>query len=197
MATFRPSTKPASLRPWPSAEMRCEEGRSSDELLRNPTTGDAGCCARDANGHATVAPPSHAMNWRRLFNRLVGLASSVAGGEAERLHGSVARHKTPRRSLGQSLNLLNREGIRLAPRPPTSRPRICHGLRAQQRQSRHRTKCHGHDDSPRRRIRPLAAADHVDLPRAELPGTHLEKVTKPIEGIASAREPPGSHGSAS
>src|SRR5262245_5956369 len=38
-----------------------------DRVLRNPTTGIAGCCARAANGHATAAPASRAMNSRRLI----------------------------------------------------------------------------------------------------------------------------------
>jgi hypothetical protein len=32
--------------------------------LRNPTTGNAGCCAWAANGHATDTPPSVDMNCR-------------------------------------------------------------------------------------------------------------------------------------
>src|SRR5215831_5337440 len=39
---------------------------SSDVLLRNPTTGSAGCCARAASGHA-AAPPTSVMNSRRLI----------------------------------------------------------------------------------------------------------------------------------
>jgi len=38
-----------------------------DLLLRNPTTGIAGCCARAASGHA-AAPPSSVMNSRRLMS---------------------------------------------------------------------------------------------------------------------------------
>jgi len=35
-------------------------------MLRNPTTGTAGCCARAASGHAAAAPPSSvAKNFRR------------------------------------------------------------------------------------------------------------------------------------
>ena len=65
IATFRPSTKPASFRPWRNAVMSAAS--ASDALRRNPTTGIAGCCARAANGHATVPPPSSAMNSRRLI----------------------------------------------------------------------------------------------------------------------------------
>ena len=39
-----------------------------DELLRNPITGSAGCCARAARGHV-AAPPMSVMNWRRLIIR--------------------------------------------------------------------------------------------------------------------------------
>jgi hypothetical protein len=39
-------------------------------LLRKPTTGIAGCCARAASGHA-VAPPSSVMNSRRFIFALI------------------------------------------------------------------------------------------------------------------------------
>jgi hypothetical protein len=39
---------------------------AGDALLRNPTTGSAGCCPRAASGNATAAPPSSVMNSRRL-----------------------------------------------------------------------------------------------------------------------------------
>jgi hypothetical protein len=44
-------------------------------LLRNPISGDAGCCARAASGHA-AAPPSPAMNSLRRIHPLI---SRVAG----------------------------------------------------------------------------------------------------------------------
>src|SRR5262249_57570131 len=65
MATFLPSTNPASFR-------RCRKGWTiyakpvAGVLLRNPTTGIAGCCARAASGHAATAPPTSVMNSRRL-----------------------------------------------------------------------------------------------------------------------------------
>ena len=44
-----------------------------DSMLRNPTTGIAGCCARAASGHAAAAPPPLAnaksaftRSWRRI-----------------------------------------------------------------------------------------------------------------------------------
>src|SRR5262249_17258006 len=37
----------------------------ADRVLRNPTTGTLGCCARAATGHAIAAPPSAASNSRR------------------------------------------------------------------------------------------------------------------------------------
>jgi len=40
------------------------ESDLSDEPLRNPVIGFAGCCARAASGHA-AAPPSVAKNFRR------------------------------------------------------------------------------------------------------------------------------------
>src|SRR5262245_49848603 len=63
ISTFWPSMKPASLRPWPNAAVRCVA--SASEVLRtNPITGIADCCARAASGQA-AAPPSSVMNWRR------------------------------------------------------------------------------------------------------------------------------------
>src|SRR5437660_5826104 len=56
MATFLPSTNPASFRP-------CRKGSTvyakpvAGVLLRNPTTGSTGCCARAARGHTAAAPP--------------------------------------------------------------------------------------------------------------------------------------------
>src|SRR5262249_24864402 len=64
MATFLPSTNPASFRP-------CRKGSTiyakpvAGVLLRNPATGIAACCARTASGHAAAAPPSVAKDFRR------------------------------------------------------------------------------------------------------------------------------------
>jgi hypothetical protein len=66
MATFSPSMKPASFKPWRNARRR--KG-SVDDGWTNPTTGIAGCCARAASGHTNAAPPSTVMNARR-FTRL-------------------------------------------------------------------------------------------------------------------------------
>src|SRR6266567_8735574 len=67
MATLLPSTNPASFRP-------CRKGSTvyakpvAGVLLRNPTTGIAGCCARAASGHpAAAAPPRSVMNSRRFI----------------------------------------------------------------------------------------------------------------------------------
>jgi hypothetical protein len=62
-AMVNPSTYPASLRPRRNAATVWANG-PGDPILRNPTTGIAGCCARTANGHV-AAPPSLAMNSRR------------------------------------------------------------------------------------------------------------------------------------
>ena len=48
MATFLPSTKPASLSPCRNALTRNSKP-AAGVLLRNPTTGIAGCCARAAS----------------------------------------------------------------------------------------------------------------------------------------------------
>ena len=47
--------------------MRSDALGSSDTAPRNPITGIPGCCARAASGQA-AAPPSAAMNSRRLMN---------------------------------------------------------------------------------------------------------------------------------
>ena len=49
IATFWPSTKPASLKPWRNACYQIGVG-PGDRPLRNPITGIAGCCARAASG---------------------------------------------------------------------------------------------------------------------------------------------------
>ena len=56
--------------------------------MRNPTTGNAGCCARAAIGQA-AAPPRSVMSSRRLtFDHLVGAGEQrQRHGEAERLGG--------------------------------------------------------------------------------------------------------------
>src|SRR5262245_36749584 len=65
MATFLPSTKPASFRP-------CRKGSTiyakpvAGVLLRNPTTGIADCCPRAASGQLAAAPPRSVMKSRRL-----------------------------------------------------------------------------------------------------------------------------------
>src|SRR6516164_7015896 len=62
IATFRPSTYPASLRPSRNAATMGAYP-SGDAPLRNPITGFAGCCARPGSGRAaelqTVIPLSH------------------------------------------------------------------------------------------------------------------------------------------
>ena len=52
-----------STRPSRNARTRCSNALA-DALLRNPTSGSAGCCARAASGHATVTPLSVDMNCR-------------------------------------------------------------------------------------------------------------------------------------
>src|SRR5258708_11867813 len=63
--TFRPSTKPASLRPWWKLCTRFAMVVSNDTLWRNPITG-IGCCARAASGRLAALPMS-VMNSRRLI----------------------------------------------------------------------------------------------------------------------------------
>ena len=65
--TFRPTSKAFSFRPSRNAATRLTYP-AGDALLRNPTTGIAGCCARAAMGSAAV-PASPAMNSRRRIIR--------------------------------------------------------------------------------------------------------------------------------
>src|SRR5262245_66280816 len=64
MATFSPSMKPASFKPWRNARRR---EVSVDDGWSKPTTGIAGCCATAASGQAAAAPPSSVMNSRRFM----------------------------------------------------------------------------------------------------------------------------------
>src|SRR5579872_1065787 len=66
IATFCPSTNPASLRPRRNAAV-WTAASSGERLLRNPTTGMADCCPRATAGHAAAAPPRAAMKSRRLM----------------------------------------------------------------------------------------------------------------------------------
>jgi hypothetical protein len=71
-----PSAAPVWPPPRPSSDRRTSNeshkfapphGLLGDRVLRNPTTGTAGCCACSASGSAT-APPSINMNSRRLMS---------------------------------------------------------------------------------------------------------------------------------
>src|SRR6516165_427222 len=66
MATFWPSTNPASFRPCSNAAARCSEP-AAVVLRRNPITGTADRCARAASGHATTVLLKSLMNSRRLM----------------------------------------------------------------------------------------------------------------------------------
>src|SRR5262245_39449364 len=71
MATFWPSTKPASFSPSRNAATSGANA-SGEALCRCPIIGIAGCCARAASGHA-AALPSSVMNSRRCMPNM-GLA---------------------------------------------------------------------------------------------------------------------------
>jgi hypothetical protein len=47
-------------------QLRGSAKSSGVVVPRNPTTGIAGCCARETSGHTTAAPPTSAMKSRRL-----------------------------------------------------------------------------------------------------------------------------------
>jgi hypothetical protein len=46
---------------------------------RNPIAGIEGCCAHAEGGHAAAAPPSIAMNSRRLIDHLIGSHQQLVG----------------------------------------------------------------------------------------------------------------------
>jgi hypothetical protein len=66
IATFFPSTSPASLKPLRNPARRLAFGSGEPEC-RNPMTGIAACCARAISGHAIVPPATSVMKSRRLM----------------------------------------------------------------------------------------------------------------------------------
>jgi autotransporter-associated beta strand protein len=68
---------------------------SGDALFRKPITGTVGCCACAVSGHA-AAPPSSAMNWRRLRWSM----GSPPGNPLCQLTAGSACPGSTRRSLG-------------------------------------------------------------------------------------------------
>ena len=67
IATFLPSTKLASFKPWRNARNRSTY-RSGNSLPRKPITGIA-CCARAASGHVMAEPATALMKSRRRIAR--------------------------------------------------------------------------------------------------------------------------------
>jgi hypothetical protein len=80
---------------------------SGDALFKNPITGIAGCCAREASGHV-AAPPSNEMKVRRLTDApQAGLAYHVEGGsvhhgESESSMSALGQKRTSRLLEGMS-----------------------------------------------------------------------------------------------
>src|SRR5262245_2912980 len=87
IATFWPSTKPASRRPARNAATKCAIG-ASGVLRRNPMTGIGGGCPRAASGHAAAAPPSTVMNSRRLTSDIAACSPTCQRRTPEG-HGAV------------------------------------------------------------------------------------------------------------
>src|SRR5262249_52532903 len=89
MATFRPSTKPASPSPSRNALTRLANA-AGDPAPRYPITGIVACCACPASGQA-AAPPTRVMNFRlliqsphpRAIQPIVGLSRSASGLEID------------------------------------------------------------------------------------------------------------------
>jgi hypothetical protein len=66
IATFLPSTSPASLSPLRNPARRLAFGSGEPEC-RKPMTGIVACCARATSGHATAPPATSVMKSRRLM----------------------------------------------------------------------------------------------------------------------------------
>src|SRR5262249_40617289 len=103
-------------------------------LLRNPTTGIAGCCPRARFTLAASSrppPPSSAMNPRRFMSGM-GTSSPMRYQPADRSGRLVFRHLSlPRRSrlvLGADQNVLNR-AVYPAPSIASNQASIAHGKR--------------------------------------------------------------------
>src|SRR5262249_34339912 len=85
MATFSPSTKPDSFKPWRNARKRSALP-SGDAECRNPITGIAGCWACAVSGHA-AAPLSAASNSRRP------MVTVMRPSRARCVKGTIPRHE--------------------------------------------------------------------------------------------------------
>src|SRR5262249_38734371 len=108
MATFSPSMKPASFKPWRNARRRVV---SVDDGWRNPITGIAGCCPRarfTLTASSRPPPPDKGNELTPLHVGHGGLPPLRAISAADRLVRSVFRHLSlPQRGrlvLGADLN---------------------------------------------------------------------------------------------
>src|SRR5262245_34680369 len=91
--------KPVSLRPRRNMSRKCPSWPPAT-LLRNPSTGIAGCCAGPASGH-TAAPPKSAMKLRRLMQLPVE-GPSLANGSVV-CHSKIAPPLTLRVKGGAAI----------------------------------------------------------------------------------------------
>jgi hypothetical protein len=74
---------------------------------RNPMRlSRSGCCARAARGHATAAPPSSVMNWRRFTTGMDSLRSRrpSSGRSAQAVFRTISLPQAGRQVLGANLN---------------------------------------------------------------------------------------------
>src|SRR5262245_28393121 len=81
MSTLRPTAKPASCSPCRNAATRlCPSGSSAARCMSTPIRRIfCACCARAASGHA-AAPPSSAMNARRLMSDMGACSPALCQG---------------------------------------------------------------------------------------------------------------------
>src|SRR5215211_3154492 len=107
IAKLCPSTAPTSFNPRRSAAT-IGANVASDPLLRYPITGNAGCCARAANGEAAI-PPRPRRTWHRRQPKQTGrkrhgrqFFGQRAGGKADRIASGVGAQRRGYRSTRQS-----------------------------------------------------------------------------------------------
>ena len=70
-----------------------------DELLRNPITGTACCCARAVSGQAAVTPPMSVTKSRRLMELSLQAQDNKLHHESARIDIGDSNHFAPFRDL--------------------------------------------------------------------------------------------------
>src|SRR5262249_40167963 len=91
IARLRPSTKPASLKPFRKAASKLAPPAGVPPR-RNPTTGTPRCCALAANGHAAATPPIRLAKSGHSFHSITASARArTVGGMVSPIALAVLR----------------------------------------------------------------------------------------------------------